>query len=209
MKQSSKYFLSIFLTLVFLSITFYILKISYEKSSKDENLKKNDVNNFIQNAEPKKITFNNACITKTEQKIVQGNSLSGLIEHNSTVTILFGYYNCNKIMRNDIVVFNFSGNKELIIKVINGIPGDKFTLVKNDSFWNIIINGNLLKNSKNIYYQLDERGYRMLSLYEKDYKGIIPDNAYLLLGNLPTGSLDSTRFGLIDKSGILGKVILT
>jgi type IV secretory pathway protease TraF len=46
----------------------------------------------------------------------------------------------------------------------------------------------------------------MLSLYEKDYKGVIPENAYLLLGNLIFGSLDSTHFGLIDKSGIVAKV---
>jgi type IV secretory pathway protease TraF len=53
---------------------------------------------------------------------------------------------------------------------------------------------------------LDERGYRVLSLYEKDYKGIIPEDAYLILGNLPQGSLDSSHFGLVGKKDILGKV---
>jgi len=46
----------------------------------------------------------------------------------------------------------------------------------------------------------------MLSLYERDYKGVIPENAYLLLGNRASGSVDSTTFGLVDKSGIVAKV---
>jgi hypothetical protein len=53
---------------------------------------------------------------------------------------------------------------------------------------------------------LDDQGYRLLSLYEKDYKGIIPEDAYLILGNLPQGSLDSSHFGLVGKKDILGKV---
>jgi len=47
----------------------------------------------------------------------------------------------------------------------------------------------------------------MLSLYERDYKGVIPKNAYLILGNLVEGSLDSSRFGLVGKSDFLGKVV--
>ena len=47
----------------------------------------------------------------------------------------------------------------------------------------------------------------MLSLYENDYKGMIPSKAYLILGNLSGGSLDASRFGLIDRSDILGKVL--
>ena len=47
----------------------------------------------------------------------------------------------------------------------------------------------------------------MLALYIKNYKGIIPARSYLILGNLPEGSVDSTRFGLIDQSALIGKVV--
>lgn len=149
------------------------------------------------------------CVTKTEEKFVRGNSLSGLIDKGSTIKILFGYYNCNEVLIKDIVAYNFSGNAEPIIKIIKGLPGDKFSLIKNGNYWNILINGEIVKNSENLPYQLDEKSYRLLSLYERDYKGVIPSNAYLLLGNLASGSLDGSRFGLIDKSEILGKVIIT
>lgn len=69
-----------------------------------------------------------------------------------------------------------------------------------------MINGAVAKNSQGSPYLFSSQGYKMLSLYEKDYKGVIPENAYLILGNLTCGSIDSARFGLIDKSGILGKV---
>ena len=46
----------------------------------------------------------------------------------------------------------------------------------------------------------------MLSLYERDYQGKIPEDAYLVLGDNINGSLDSRNFGLIGKQDILGKV---
>ena len=151
-------------------------------------------------------TQNLTCITKIEEKTVRGTSLTGLIENGQTVKILYGYYNCNEIKRNDIVIYNYTGNKNPLIKIIKALPGDKFSLEKTQAGWNILINNEIAKNSNNQYYVLSESGYKMLSLYEKDYKGIIPQNTYLILGNLADGSLDSTKFGLVDKSDIIGKV---
>ncbi len=152
-------------------------------------------------------TENLSCVTEIEEKIVRGNSLNPLIESGETVKILFGYYNCNEIEREDIITYNYSGNENPIIKIVKGLPGDNFSLEKVDSGYNILINDKISKNSKNQPYILDERGYKMLSLYEKDYKGIIPANSYLILGNLAEGSLDSRIIGLVDKKDILGKVI--
>jgi signal peptidase I len=146
------------------------------------------------------------CPIKIEEKIVRGNSLEPLIKDGETIEVFFGYYSCRPIQRNDIVLYSYAGNKNPIIKIIKGIPGDKFSLKKTNNGWYILINGEILKNSQNQPYILDERGYRVLSLYEKDYKGIIPEDAYLILGNLPQGSLDSSHFGLVGKKDILGKV---
>ncbi len=146
------------------------------------------------------------CPIKIEEKIVRGNSLEPLIKDGETIEVLFGYYDCHPIQRNDIVLYSYSGNKNPIIKIIKGIPGDKFSLKKTNNGWYILINGEILKNSENQPYIFDDQGYRLLSLYEKDYKGIIPEDAYLLLGNLPQGSLDSSHFGLVGKKNILGKV---
>ena len=123
---------------------------------------------------------NLTCITKTQENIVRGNSLTGLIENGETVKIFYGYYNCNKIRRNDIVIYNYTGNKNPLIKIIKGLPKDNFHLQKTKAGWNIIINNKTAKNSEGMPYILDKQAYAMLSLYEKDYKGIIPENAYLI-----------------------------
>ncbi|MBA3063917.1 signal peptidase I, partial [Candidatus Woesearchaeota archaeon] len=140
-------------------------------------------------------------------RTVLGSSLSPFINSGDKIKILFGYYNCYEIKREDIIIYNFAGNENPIIKIVKGIPEDKFELRKSDFGWNILINNQILKNFKGKPYVISDNRYKMLSLYERDYKGVIPKNAYLLLGNLVSGSVDSTRFGLVDKSNIIGKVV--
>lgn len=149
------------------------------------------------------------CVDKIEDRVVRGNSLSGLVENGQTVKILFGFYNCNKIQKGDMVAYNYAGNPEPIIKVVKGIHGDKFELKKSDAGWHILINNQIIKNSEGKPYLISGNKYKMLSLYERDYKGVIPENTYLILGNIPVGTSDSSRFGLIDKSDIFGKVIFS
>ncbi|MFA5392133.1 MAG: signal peptidase I [Candidatus Paceibacterota bacterium] len=146
------------------------------------------------------------CLVLTEEKIVQGNSFSPFIQPGTKIKALLNYYDCHKIEREDIVLFNYAGNKNFLLKIVKGIPGDKFELKETIGGWNIIINGGIAKNFENQPYLISGNKYKMLSLYEKDYQGIIPKNSYLLLSNKVFGSIDSTAFGLVDKSGIVAKV---
>ncbi len=146
------------------------------------------------------------CFVKEEERTVRGSSLSPLIKSNQTIKALFNYYDCYEIKRGDIVLFDYAGNKNSVIKIVKGISGDKFELRQLNSGYNIIVNGQIIKNSENEPYLVSGNAYKMLSLYERDYKGVIPENAYLLLGNRISGSVDSTTFGLVDKSGIIAKV---
>lgn len=147
------------------------------------------------------------CFT-VEERTVNGGSLSGIIENGETVRILFGYYDCNEIKKEDIVVYNYTGNENPIIKVVKALPGDKFSLKKTEDFsgWNIFVNNKIVTNSENLPYILNEKKHRVLSLYEEDYKGIIPEDSYLILSNIVSGAVDSTLFGLVHKDDISGKV---
>lgn len=145
------------------------------------------------------------CLIRSEERIVRGNSLQGLIEDGETVKILFGYYDCHDIIKEDVIAYSFAGNEEPLIKIVKGIPGDKFAFQKMGDGWHILINEKILKNSKNQAYLLDEGGYNMLSLYEKDYQGVIPEQTFLIMGNLTSGVTDSVRFGLAHRNDILGK----
>ena len=102
---------------------------------------------------------------------------------------------------------SYAGNDVPIIKIVKAVPGDRWRLKKDEQrdSYQIIVNEQPLINSEGKYYQIPESNIRMLKLYVKDYP-VLPENTYLILGNKASGSLDATRFGLIDKSDIMGKV---
>lgn len=145
---------------------------------------------------------------KVEFVEARGNSLTPLINPGQTVKLIYGYYDNQSVKREDIVAYNYAGNKAApIIKIVKAVPGDKWRLEKNNQSddYQIIVNGQPLKNSEGEFYQIPEAKIRMLELYARDYP-ILPENTYLILGNQIAGTLDATRFGLIGKSDIIGRV---
>jgi len=71
----------------------------------------------------------------------------------------------------------------------------------------VLINNEVLKNSEGEPYLLPENKRAMIGLYIRDYAGVIPEGAYLVLGNHATGSTDSTVFGLVSVGRIKGRVL--
>src|SRR3989338_1440398 len=94
----------------------------------------------------------------TEEKIVRGESLSPLVKAGDSVKILFGYYDCHEIKRDDIVAYDYKGDEVSIIKIVKGLPKDKFELKAESAGWNILINGQVLKNSENQPYLINQQG---------------------------------------------------
>jgi type IV secretory pathway protease TraF len=74
--------------------------------------------------------------------------------------------------------------------------------------WNIVINNTPAVNSANKPYLLSDTDSRMLAYYATSYKGVIPPDTYIILGDAVGGSEDSTAFGLVAKSGLVGRVKL-
>lgn len=147
------------------------------------------------------------CNILEQTKTVQGFSMEPFIQNGEDIIILENYYECNPIQRNDVVAYVYGGNKNPIIKFIKGVPGDSFSLEKtNNDSWHIMIAGKPAVNSENMPYALPVHKTKMLSLYIKSYNGVIPEGAYLLLGDVPGGTQDSTVFGLVGGNDIIGKV---
>jgi len=184
MKKNKKNFLLFFLSIIFFG---FLSLFIYKKT--------------------KKFFPKNSCKYSIEIRTVRGSSMEGLFAPGEEIKIAKGFYACNEIKRGDVVVYNFSGNENPIIKNVKAVPGDLFALKEQEGSWTIEINGNNLKNSADELYLLGEKEHQMLSLYEKDYQGKIPPETYLILGNIPSGTMDSSRFGLVGKKDILGKVI--
>ena len=150
-----------------------------------------------------------SCNIQSEERIVRGDSLTGFLEQGIRVRLLFGYYDCHSVERGDIVAYQYASRKTPLVKIVRGVPGDTFVLQKSDyGFWRLLINGEVAKTSKGEPYSFNEAQHTILSPYEHDYRGVIPDGAYFIFGNVPEGSLDSSRFGLAGKRDIIAKVIV-
>lgn len=146
-----------------------------------------------------------SCVTRIGALEVRGTSLVPLINPGQTIKLAYGYYDCHPVERGDIVAYEYAGNPAPIIKIVKAVPGDKWQLIKDKESYLVVVNAKPLLNSEGRAYQIPESEARMLKLYAESYP-VLPENTYLILGNNIAGSLDATRFGLIDRSGILGKV---
>ena len=142
---------------------------------------------------------------KDEEVIVRGNSMSPLLKDGDKVRVRYGYYGKHAVQRGDIVVCRLSFRRDPVIKIVRAVPGDRFGLVKIEGGVRLLVNDTVVRNSEGLPYMFSGRRKRMLSLYERDYHGVIPPNAYLLLGDIPEGSLDSSSIGLVGLEAIIGK----
>jgi len=143
-----------------------------------------------------------ACETRSIR--VVGNSLTPVILDGSTVRVEIGRDCFEKLARGDVVLF-VSGALEIpIAKKVVGLPGDRWTV---SNAGTIVVNGRRVKNSVGKIYRLNAERTRMLQIYEESYSGVIPENSYLLMGESISGSLDSSRLGLIHIQDIIGRVV--
>ncbi len=107
------------------------------------------------------------------------------------------------LKRGDAVLFHSDSSRIPLIKAIRGLPGDRFEV----SNGKIIINGAPATNSAGEPYQLSPARAAMIALYAHDDHGIIPPDSFLVMGENPAGSIDSSRFGLVTRLEILGKLL--
>ena len=129
--------------------------------------------------------------------IVNGSSMSPRIEDGEEVLFDVNY---TDLKRGDVVLLNFSRNRNLLIKQVKGVPNDSLGFDDN----RIFINGEVLTNSVGEMYYIDSK---VLELFALDYP-IIPENTYLLLGDVVNGSMDASQFGLADRNSIYARVVM-
>lgn len=145
-----------------------------------------------------------SCIYKIQNRVVRGNSLSGIVENGDSLKIYFGYYLCNRVLRDDIAVYQYAGSEIPLVKVVKAIPGDSFSIVCNDGRCSIRVNGSFVKNKNGSAYFIAERSSSLLKYYCESYKSIVPEKTFMILGN-HDGTTDSGKFGLVGINDLIGK----
>jgi len=147
------------------------------------------------------------CFTQSE-KIVKGSSMEPLFYEGDTITSLLGYYDCNPVARDDIVLADYGGASfGIILKTVKALPGDTLSLHETNEGSNILVNGKILATSNGVKYTLPSHLANILKSYELDSGGVVPAGNYLIFGEKPTGSFDSTRSGFFTHKQIIAKVL--
>lgn len=146
-----------------------------------------------------------------EQKMFQmGDAyLAGLIEKGDTLKSFIGYYNCNPVQMGDLVYFRISPPIAPVVRIVYGLPGDQFELIRGSSAdqWNIKINGDLIMSGEQPYF-INSRHTPPLRTYQLARNGKLKNGEYIILSNIPPGISDSSNLGLIKKSALEGRVFI-
>ncbi len=151
--------------------------------------------------------LNSSCRISSETAFVQGDSLHGSLTTGDKVVVEYGYYNCTEPLRGEIAAYRHPSFTAPIVKIIRGVPGDRLEiLASSSSTYSVIINGLPQRTSSGLLYELDSQRAKLMQIYVRDYRGVIPADAYLLLGEVPSGTMDSTAIGLIGRNALIGRV---
>lgn len=106
----------------------------------------------------------------------------------------------------DLALLKTARAEKLVVKFVRGFSGDKIALAPRNDVGGMVlqINDADVQNSVGALYIIPPARQALLRLYIRDYKGVIPQDSFLLLGDDVQGTLDSTRFGLVHVDDIRG-----
>lgn len=135
---------------------------------------------------------------------VRGSSMEPMIKHGSIL-------NWRKRNKKNLLrlghVYLIRTSKGLILKRLFAKSGDSFHVIWKKKFCELKINKLKIQNSKQITYRFPIPSCHLMELYEKDGAGRIPQGMALVLGDNISNSTDSSEFGLIRESDLVGEVI--
>ena len=146
-------------------------------------------------------------VSSLEGKTVRGSSMEPLFFPGETIRVAWGWYKCHDPKRNDVILARHAGNDVPLLKRVRGIPGDTFSVrLLEGGEGEVWINGERLANSQGVFYHFSPDRAVLWQSYEAQFRGVVPADAFFLLGETETGSLDSSRFGFVSRRDILGRV---
>lgn len=135
--------------------------------------------------------------------------MKGILNPGEKFKVIMNYYDCNPVQRNDLVYYQISTTLEPVVKIVRGIPGDTFKVVKDTKMkaWNLLINDQMMKSfldGSNYFFGGESKP--TLTLYERSHNNKILQNEVLLLSSWPPGDKDSALFGIFNIVDVVGKV---
>lgn len=136
--------------------------------------------------------------------------LRGLIEQGTVVETSMNYYKCNRLARNEVVLYRYSEFDEPVFRRVVAIQGDRFEPVYNKtaSAWELKVNGKTVLGVKGERYLFGGEDPPPLELAAGQMKGKLGPGVAIVFSAFPPGDRDSGTFGAISVTDIVGKAIL-
>ncbi|WP_453973896.1 signal peptidase I [Amorphus sp. MBR-141] len=135
---------------------------------------------------------------------VAGKSLEPRIADGVILLAALGPGCRSGLERGAVVLVRVGASRQPLAKAVVGRAGDPFRIAPHGA---VIVNGAPARNAAGEPYRLSKARAEMLALYARAYNGRIPDGALLVMGEVPSGSRDSSWFGLISVDAVVGIVL--
>lgn len=150
------------------------------------------------------------CPGETKEFAQRDPYMRGVLEVGQKFKVIMNYYDCNEPKRGDLVFYQLHHSMDPVVKIVRGVPGDKFSLSRDKLHggWNLEVNGDKVYSAvdKKEAYFFGASTPPPLALYEKSHKGKIGPGNILLLSSWPPGDIDSGLFGMFSLTDVVGKV---
>ena len=157
---------------------------------------------------PMAMSQGSSCSTTHARKMIRGTSMAELLQPEEAVDAELGYYVCHPVQRGDIVLVQRPGRTDPIIKLVLVLPGDHFALRRDGGSYLLDVNGTPLTTPRGTPYRFAGKRHDMLALYEDSMHGVVPAHTFFVFGTQPQGTLDSTQFGPVTESDLIGRVTM-
>ncbi len=147
-------------------------------------------------------TFSGAAVAEdcTKMRVrIAGTSMAPAIPHGSTVEAVPVACVGRALARGDIVLFATGADPRPVIKRVVALPGDRFGVGDDGT---LRVDGQAAKTLGGMPYRLEAGRRGMIALYARDYNGVIPADTFLVMGEQPGGTTDSSRIGLVHRDDL-------
>jgi hypothetical protein len=148
------------------------------------------------------------CVTETKEYVVSDKYMEPVLKRGQKAKVEVDFYKCNKPRKGDLVLLEISKGVPPVIRWIEGIAGDNYSVVAvegNKFAWNVLINGKKVSRG-GVPYQLIFNTVPALSTYEITRKAPLSANELILFAEKSNSLGDSTDLGFIDPKKLIGRV---
>ena len=133
--------------------------------------------------------------------------MAPLISPGTKLLILRTWYASHPVRRDDVVAYFYGGDSVPLLKRVRAVAGDRFDVRRAGGCFEMLINGEALRNSAGRRYCIPEISSARILLYARSYP-VLPEKSFLILGEDPGGSLDGSSFGLAGERDLRGRAVL-